>query len=241
MTADRRCFVLVHGAWHGGWCWRDVRRALEARGHLVFTPTQTGLGERAHLLGPGIDLEVFVQDILNLVHFEGLDDVVLVGHSFGGSSISGVAQRRPDAIRKLIYLDSMLIQSGETPFDRSDPAAVEARRAAAEAAGGLAIPPPPAAAFGVTDPAQAAWVEAKLTPHPLEAFQSTLDLGSDITNGRPASYVVCAAPVYANLESSRERARTLGLPITELATGHDAMVTAPDATAELLLALAETG
>jgi pimeloyl-ACP methyl ester carboxylesterase len=242
LGSDHHCFVLVHGAWHGGWCWRDVRRRLEAAGHLVFTPTQTGLGERSHLVSGTIDLDVFVQDVVNVLRFERLEDVVLVGHSFGGNAISGAAQRMPEAVRKLVYLDALLIETGETPFSRSLPENVAARLAAAEAtSGGLTVPAPPAEAFGVIDKEQAAWVDALLTPHPLRTYQSTLDLGGDITNGRPAAYIVCTDPLYANLASSRDRARSKGWPLLELATGHDAMVSAPLETADLLMRLAGQG
>ncbi len=239
MGSDSCCFVLVHGAWHGGWCWAGVRRSLEAKGHRVFTPTQTGLGERSHLLSRSIDLNVFVQDIVNVLLYERLQDVVLVGHSFGGTSISGTAQQMPDALRHLIYLDALLIKSGETPFSRALPENVQARTAAAETfSEGLAVPPPSAPDFGVTDEKQAAWLESCLTPHPLKTYQSTLDLGQDMTNGVPATYIVCTDPLYDNLATSRGRARSLDWPIEEIATGHDAMVSAPNETADLLMKIA---
>jgi pimeloyl-ACP methyl ester carboxylesterase len=98
----RRTYVLVHGAWHGGWCWSKVAAILRSRGHSVFTPTQTGLGERSHLLSKSITLDVFVDDIANVLKWEDLKDVVLVGHSLGGSTISGVADRMRDRVRQLV-------------------------------------------------------------------------------------------------------------------------------------------
>jgi pimeloyl-ACP methyl ester carboxylesterase len=100
--AAARTFVLVHGAWHGGWCWEKVAAILRGQGHEVHTPTQTGLGERAHLMSRAITLDTFVDDIANVLTFTNLDDVVLVGHSFGGNAISGVADRMPERIRKLV-------------------------------------------------------------------------------------------------------------------------------------------
>src|SRR5215469_5914508 len=98
-AAAAKTFVLVHGAWHGGWCWSKVAAILRTRGHTVFTPTQTGLGERAHLISKSIDLGVFVTDITNVIKYEDLTDIVLVGHSFGGNAISGVADTMRERIR----------------------------------------------------------------------------------------------------------------------------------------------
>ena len=106
-------FVLVHGAWHGSWCWARVRHALAADGHQVFTPTLTGVGERSHLLSRDIDLQVHVDDVVNLLRWEELDDVILCGHSYGGCVISGAADAVPDQIAALAYLDAFLLEEGE--------------------------------------------------------------------------------------------------------------------------------
>src|SRR5262245_55135541 len=126
-AAGSKTFVLVHGAWHGGWCWSKVAAVLRARGHTVVTPTQTGLGERSHLISKSIDLDVFVTDIVNVLKFEDLKDVVLVGHSFGGNTISGVADRMPERIRHLIYLDTAMLESGHSVFSLLPKEVVEAR------------------------------------------------------------------------------------------------------------------
>ena len=123
-----KTYVLVHGAWHGGWCWRPVADALRAQGHRVFTPTQTGLGERRHLLSRDITLDVFVDDIANLMEAEELRDAILVGHSFGGIAISGVADRMPEAVRHLVFLDSIVLQPGQSPFGILPAEVVAARR-----------------------------------------------------------------------------------------------------------------
>jgi pimeloyl-ACP methyl ester carboxylesterase len=236
-TANRKTFVLVHGAWHGSWCWRAVAAGLRERGHTVHTPTQTGLGERAHLISKSITLDTFVDDIANVIKYEELDDIVLVGHSFGGSSISGVADRMPERIRRLVYLDSSILENGQSPFSRLPKDIVEARTKLAEtSSGGLSIPPPPASAFGVTDPAQAKWLEARLTPHPFSTFASPLNLAHKVGNGRPATYIVCADPVYAPLQSSRDWVRKNGMTVREIRAGHDAMVVAPEALTEMLMA-----
>ena len=129
--------MLVHGAWHGGWCWSKVATILRGRGHAVVTPTQTGLGERAHLLSRSIDLDVFVTDIANVLAYEDLDDVVLVGHSFGGNAISGVADRMRGRIRGHVYLDAVILENGESAFGRMPADVVASRtRAAEESSGG---------------------------------------------------------------------------------------------------------
>jgi pimeloyl-ACP methyl ester carboxylesterase len=136
----RRTYVLVHGAWHGGWCWSKVAAILRSRGHSVFTPTQTGLGERSHLLSKSITLDVFVEDIANVLKWEDLKDVVLVGHSLGGSTISGVADRMRDRVRQLVYLDALMLENGQSPLGILPKDIVEARiKAAQESSGGLSL------------------------------------------------------------------------------------------------------
>ena len=100
-------FVLVHGAWHGGWCWQRVRRALQESGHEVFTPTLTGVADRSHLSAPSVNLETHIADVVNLIRFEGLNDLVLCGHSYGGCVITGVADRVPERLRAIVYLDEI--------------------------------------------------------------------------------------------------------------------------------------
>lgn len=234
-----RTFVLVHGAWHGGWCWREVRAVLEAAGHRVFTPTQTGLGERSHLMSREITLQTFTDDIANVLLFEDLHDVVLAGHSFGGLAISGVADRMPERLKHLIYLDSMLVDGGQSPFDTLAPEVVEGRiKAAAEASGGLSLPPSTYKSLGVFKPEHIAKLEGRLTPHPLSTYASKLNLKHPLGNGVMRTYITCTDPVYAPLEVSRVKARNLGWPMVELATGHDAMITAPEETAKLFMRLA---
>ncbi len=234
-AAAPKTFVLVHGAWHGGWCWSKVASILRGRGHSVFTPTQTGLGERSHLLSNSIDLDVFVTDIANVLRWEDLRDVVLVGHSFGGSSISGVADRIRDRVRQLIYLDAIMLENGQSVFSQLPKDVVEARtKAAQETSGGLSIPAPPPAAFGITDAAQVQSVVNRLTPHPFHTFASPLKLANKDGNGLPASYINCTDPIYQPLEKSHNWAKASGWKIMEIKTGHDAMIIAPQRLADLL-------
>ena len=229
-----KTFVLVHGAWHGGWCWYAVAVILRGRGHSVFTPTQTGLGERRHLMSQSITLDTFIDDVANVITFEQLNDVVLVGHSFGGITISGVADRMPERIRHLYYLDATMLRSGQKPFDMLPQDVVAQRLKLAEASGGVSVPPPPASSFGVVDPAQQTMLEARLTPHPLSTYQSPLKLAHAVTNGRPATYIVCTGPVFGPLQASRDWVRSNGMATVELATSHDAMISAPQALADLI-------
>ena len=234
-------FILVHGAFHGGWCWSRVAPRLRAGGHTVFTPTQTGLGDRQHLLSAAITLNTFIEDICSVIDTEELQDVALVGHSFGGISITGVADRMPDRVRHLIYLDSRILAAGQSMLDADPERSADWHRIAHEG-GGLAIPPPPASYFGCTDPADLAWITRRLTPHPIGTFTSPLNLvNATIGNGRPCTYVACTNPVYPRLEPCRTWARgRRGWHWAEIATGHDAMVSAPRDLADLLLRIDES-
>ncbi|MDO8773478.1 MAG: alpha/beta fold hydrolase [Burkholderiaceae bacterium] len=236
-ASDNKVFVLVHGGFHGGWCWREVVNLLRARGHTVYTPTQTGCGERSHLLSASITLDTFIDDISNVLTWEDLHNVVLVGHSFGGSSISGVADRMPERISQLIYLDAVILKSGQTMFSLLSPEVVVTRTEASKARGGIGIEPPPPITFGIRDEAQAALVKARLTSHPFGTYTSPLNLVHDIGNGLPAVYVQCTDPVFAGLQTTREWVRASGMKTVDIKTGHDAMITAPVLLAELLALL----
>ena len=235
-----KTYVLLHGAWHGGWCWRAVAEGLRVQGHRVFTPTQTGLGERRHLLSRDLTLDVFVADLANVFESEDLADVILVGHSFGGLAISGVADRMPERILHLVYLDSLILEDGQTPFGVLPAEVVAARRQQIAAqGGGVGIAPPPPAAFGIPEShAAAEWVRRHLTPHPASTYDSPLRLRHPIGNGRPRTYIACTRPSYAALEGVREWVkRQPGWAWQEIATGHDAMVTAPDELTRMLAAI----
>ncbi len=232
-----RSFVLVHGAWHGGWCWDRVAALLRASGHRVVAPTLTGLAERAHLLSRDITLDTFTDDVAKAILEADLREVVLVGHSFGGLPISGVADRMPERLRRLVYLDAIILQDGQSPFGVLPPALVaERRRLIAEQGGGIGLPPPGLAALGIPEghPETAA-VAARLTPHPAGTYESALRLAHPVGNGLPCTYIACTDPLYAPLEGARRWVRGRpGWTWREIATGHDAMVTAPEALAALL-------
>lgn len=232
-------FVLVHGAWHGGWCWRHVAAQLRAQGHQVFTPTMTGLGERAHLLNEQVGLSTFIDDISAVINCEELSDVVLVGHSFGGPVISGVADRIPHTLRQLIYLDGLIVQNGQSALSILPPAVQKERSRTIDPEGlRMAIPAPEK--FGVTDQQQAAWLMHQLTPHPLKAYAEKVQLRHPLGNGLRKTYIAVTDPWYPPLENVRAWIKNQSdWEYRELAAGHDAMVTSPAALTQMLLALAE--
>src|SRR5437867_644691 len=139
-------FGLVHGAWHGSWCWKRVRRSLQARGHEVFTPTLTGVGERSHLLSRDVSLETHILDVVNLIECEELSGIVLCGHSYGGCVISGVADRIPDRIRSLVYLDAFVLEDGENLLQHvPEEQRIQLIEGANQSGDGWKVPPIPAA------------------------------------------------------------------------------------------------
>ena len=161
--------------------------------------------------------------------------MILVGHSYGGPVISGAADAEPGRIRHLVYLDSGIVENGQALLDRLPREIAEQRVASSiDVDGTRCFPIPPAVALGVTDSGDTQWLERHLVPQPLKTFQDPIVLSGAVGNGRPASYIVCTDPVYAPLEASRQWARAAGWPMLEIATGHDAMVTAPAALVDML-------
>jgi pimeloyl-ACP methyl ester carboxylesterase len=239
---DARTYVLLHGAWHGGWCWQKVTPALRAAGHVVYTPTQTGLGERSHLLSQEVGLETFAQDLINLLVWEDLRDVVLVGHSFGGNAITAAADRVPERIGHLVYLDAIVPVSGQSAFACMDPDLVASRRESATLTSGvLTLPVPEPTLFGATDAEDIEWLRAKCTPHPMPTYEQALVLNHPPSNGLPATYIAVTphwAPTTASRNYAKERHAQGQWSYMEMAAGHDAMVTSPDVLARLLLELA---
>lgn len=232
-------FVLVHGAWHGGWCWHGVAETLRERGHCVTTPTQTGLGERSHLLSPAVDFNTFVQDLTNHLLFENLREAVLVGHSFGANVVAATVDRLPGRVARLIFLDGFLPESGRSAFEQL-PADITRRRilAAQQSSGGLTIPIPDVVLFGLKDDQQQRDVADRLTPHPMQTYQTKIRLDGPLGNGVPCDYIQCTRPRYPGTENSLAAVHRRGWPVHELAYGHDAMLEAPVATADLLESIA---
>jgi len=240
--AANNAFVLVHGGWHGAWCWRRVAQLLRAAGHAVYTPTLTGLGERTHLLDPRVGLDTHVRDVTGLLESEDLREVILAGHSYGGMVIAGTADRIADRLAHLVYLDAFVPEDGQSLFDLLPPERRDLyRQAAREHGEGWRVPPPPPQALGVTDEARADWLAAMLTPQPLWTFEQPVRLTNPARATLPRTYVHCTAgPLVPSFAPFANRARAApGWGYRELATGHDAMLTAPGELAEVLLGLCQ--
>ena len=230
----QRAFVLVHGAWHGAWCWRRVADLLTAAGHRVFAPTLTGLGERSHLADAGINLSTHVADVVNVVKWEQLDYVVLAGHSYAGFVISGVAERLEGAIASLVFVDAFVPENGDTVATSASPAT---RRLVEEAVlkGETMLSPVPAAFFQVNDKDRA-WVDALCVPQPLATFQETAELTG--ARERIAKKAYVRAKGYASVSFDTALAKVRAMPswrTFELACGHDIMVDMPERLTEILL------
>ncbi|GGJ91795.1 esterase [Streptomyces camponoticapitis] len=227
-------YVLVSGAWHGGWCWGRVAPLLRAAGHEVHTPTLTGVSDRAHLLGPHIGLSTHVEDVVRLLDTYDLTDVRLVGHSYGGQVVAGVAERRPERLAARIHLDGFVPEDGDAAIDLLPPqVATHYRESVRDAGFGWLIPPRSLATLGVTDEADVAWLTPRLTPHPWATYLEPVRVGAKAASV-PGRYIDCTdwLGVFAPFA---DRARALGWDVRRLATGHEAMVTAPEQLAALLV------
>ncbi len=241
-------FVLVHGAWHGGWCWRKLTPLLRAEGHEVFTPTLTGLGERAQHAGPEVGLAVHVQDVAGMLEYEDLHQVVLVGHSYGGMVIAGVAGHMPERLAQLVYLDAYVPEDGQAMVDLMP----QERRASMEArvrteGDGWRLPSfshMPWEQFVrevylVTDDDEVRWLAARLGPQPYKTMTEPVRIANVAAKALPRTYIRCLR--YPNPAFGRyaELARqpNSGWRCHELPTSHDAMVTMPRQLADLLLRL----
>jgi pimeloyl-ACP methyl ester carboxylesterase len=230
-------FVLVHGAWHGGWCWDRVKPHLEAAGHMVYTPTLAGLAERAGELSAAINLDTHVRDVITVLERNDLHGVILVGHSYAGMVIPQVADRMPQRLKRMVFLDALLLENNMS-FKSSVPTDAWAARIkqAQEKGRGIGFPAFPAAAFGIPDKADQAWVESKLTLHPVGTYEQPMVLKHPFGNGIDKVYVDCTDPIMAPVNASRNKARAQpGWKYDAIATGHDAMVTKPRELAELFM------
>jgi len=241
-TSSPRTFVLVHGAWHGGWCWRGTADILAAHGNRVFAPSLTGVGDRAHLFSKDISLQTHVEDILALVEAEELNDFILVGHSYGGFVISGVADTLRDRVSRYVYLDAGVPadMSPGSSFSWSESNTPEARetrlKLVREQGNGVALPAPPPSAFAVTDPSEAAWLQRRLRPMPLQTYIGTFTFKHSGSIGMARTYIAGSKPPYAFLASTYERIKDdKSWSFTTIEAGHDSMVIAPGELASLLM------
>jgi pimeloyl-ACP methyl ester carboxylesterase len=233
-------FLLVHGAWHSGRAWERVVPLLESTGHRAFAPSLTGYGDKAHLLSPEVGLDTHVDDIVTLIEEQDLTDVILVGHSYAGLVISSVANQVPDRIAHLVYLDAMVPEDGQTAVD-----VLPVTQSMIDQAGSWRIPPlpeqpPPLGLFGVTDPADVAWLREMLSDQPVLCLQQPVRLDNPAVKAIPRTYIDCVGAKPAGINRRQVPAiQPNGSPsqVWELPTGHDCMVTMPAELTELLLKL----
>ena len=233
-------FVLIAGAWQGGWAWDRVTGLLRARGHDVHTPTLTGLGERSHLVSPQIGLSTHVEDLLGVLVNQRLTGSILVGHSYGGQVIAGAASRRPDLVGQLVYLDAFLPDDGQSATaEQPEQIAHHYRESVEERGFGWLIPPRRLDVLGVTDPADVQWLQSLMVPHPYRTFNDPASVSSE-SLALPSMFIECVDWMRV-FENQRVKAQGRGWPVHELATGHQAMTTAPAALADLLHAQTTRG
>ncbi|HEY2136826.1 MAG TPA: alpha/beta hydrolase family protein [Xanthobacteraceae bacterium] len=230
----QKTFVLVHGAWHGGWCWRRVADRLEKQGHKVFTPTLTGLGERSHLMSAGINLDTHIADVVNVLKWEDLKGVCLVAHSYGGWPVSGALEQVLDRVASIVFLDAFVPEDGQKGFDF---ASEFSRKGTIEAQqkGEISRPAPPATAFHVNEKDRA-WVDSKLTAQPLALAFSAIRLTGAREKVAKKTYI--RAPAYEQPAFDKYYAAKKADPswrTYEVTSGHDVMVDAPDRLVEILL------
>jgi len=228
-------FVLVHGAWHGGWCWSRVVERLSTRGHRAFAPTLSGLGDRAHEFSGDITLTTHIDDVAGLLRDEDLREVVLCGHSYGGSVIAGVIERAPERIAAAVFLDAFIPQNGEAIFDMVPPDQRDRQLSAIAEAGGLALPPIPAANFRVND-ADQALVNARCVPQPAGTFCERIVLSAAQARVTRRSYVRATGYPSVTFERFYGVARDAGWTLYDASCGHDVMLDDPDRLTEILLA-----
>jgi pimeloyl-ACP methyl ester carboxylesterase len=230
-------FVLVHGSGHGGWCWQFIVPLLRAAGHDVYAPTLTGLGANSHLLEEldRISLDTHVRDVTNMLFYEDLSEVILVGHSYGGMVITGVAAKEPKRLSQLVYLDAYLPLEGESEVDLWPPE--QKKKYQADVASGIKVRPPmKSSMFGITDPKMSQWVQERLTPHPYSTYEDPPPSGTSESASIPRTYIHCTqGPFSSWMEPFAARARRLKWNTYTMAAGHDVMITHPNELVEILL------
>jgi pimeloyl-ACP methyl ester carboxylesterase len=233
-------FVLVHGAWFGGWCWQKVIPFLEAAGHEVYAPTHTGLAERASELSPEVGLDTHIQDIVGLLEEKNLHGVILVGHSYGGMVITGVVDQVPERIAHLVFLDTFVPRDGESMANISSIVIWILRKKARAHGDGWRVDSQ--GTYGVTTEPDRSWVRSKVTPQSLRTFEQPLHLKNPgIVSAKPRTHINCTGGGCFRSLMRRILARR-ALPPTEagwrlrqLPTSHCAMITMPRDLADLLL------
>jgi pimeloyl-ACP methyl ester carboxylesterase len=227
-------FLVAHGAWSAGWAWTKMRPLMRAAGHDLFTPTYTGLGERAHLASPAVDLDTHIRDVLGVLHMEDLREVALIGHSYGGMVATGVADRARERIAQLIYLDAFVPRDGQSSFDLQGSEARNRMREMAKTAGeGWRIPPNPMPPD--TPEADVAWTAGRRLPQPIKTFEQPLRLTSQAPPP-PRTYIYCrrARPDDVFRQFADRARREAGWRYFEMDASHNPHITVPHELSALL-------
>jgi pimeloyl-ACP methyl ester carboxylesterase len=233
---SKTTFLVCHGAWSAGWAWKKMHPLMQAAGHRLVTPTYTGLGERAHLANPSIDLETHIQDILNVIQYEDLRDIMLVGHSYGGMVATGVADRVRDRIAQLIYIDAFAPRDGQSLLDLNAPAR-QRMREMATSGDGWRVPPNPTPSD--TPPADIAWLTERRVDMPIKCFEMGLKLRhGEPTLPRSYIYALRATPADTFGPFAARAKSEPGWRYHEIDASHSPNVTAPESLAALLTKIA---
>jgi pimeloyl-ACP methyl ester carboxylesterase len=234
-STSRKTFLICHGAWSAGWAWKKMHPLMQTAGHRLVTPTYTGLGERVHLANVSIDLETHIQDVLNVIKYEDLRDIVLLGHSYGGMVATGVADRARDRITQLIYLDAFVPRDGQSLFDVNEPGRQPMQDAARKGDGWRVPPmtPPPD-----TSPADLEWLTARRVDMPIKCFETRLKLGGELTLPRSYIYATRITPADTFGQFARRARSEAGWRYHEIDASHSPNVTAPEALMTLLKIIA---
>jgi pimeloyl-ACP methyl ester carboxylesterase len=228
-------FVLVHGSCHGGWCWKKVTPILCKDGYSVYTPTLTGLGERSHLVNKDIGLHTHILDIIQVFEFEDLAEVILVGHSYGGLVIGGVAEKIPQKIKRLVYLDGYIPQDNKSAFDLdSGLETLYKERALHEKGKEWLVASYKPEEFGVTNRNDINWMSTRLSPMPWHTHDQSIRIANPQAKTLPKSYICCSA--FGNSQF-KTQSSPADWDYHELMKGHDVMITAPEELTQLLEAL----
>jgi pimeloyl-ACP methyl ester carboxylesterase len=225
-------FLLIHGSWHGSWCWERLLPILEARGHEVWAPTLVGLAERADEASPQTGLTAHVEQITNLIVTLDHTDLILVGHSYGGSVMVGTAERVPNSIRHLIYLDAFVPDHGQSAFDLMRGVEPDFVQAMHNAGSEFLVPPMSPENLGVTAQADVEWLKARLTPMPILTHREKVEAPQRKAFKIPSTYIYCLQ--FGLGASFATKARRDGWQVFEVDAGHDVMVTHPQLLADLL-------
>ena len=234
-------FVLIHGGFFGGWCWKKVKAILENKQHTVYTPTLTGLGERAHLNNPEINVDTHSADIQNFFFFEDLNDVILVGHSYAGLILSALAAQMPNKIRHVIYLDALIPNTNESLLNLVDEAtAVFFTNQAIQHGNGWLIPP-----IQIVEPAfsesDLAWCQARVTGQTLASFSQKVVFDENASNRITKTFIHCSKNPHPTLLAMKERAQKKGWNSYEIISGHFPMIEQPEQLSDLLIKLGTHG